>query len=62
MLLGLFWEVEHAAMYKFRAAAQSKDMRDYGTAVEDSLINFDEGMESFVRHNISTNPDIQSKD
>jgi hypothetical protein len=62
MLLGLFWEVEHAAMYKFRAAAQSKDMRNYRTAVEDSLINFDEGMENFVRHNIGVNPDTPSKD
>jgi hypothetical protein len=62
MLLGLFWEVEHAAMYKFRAAARSKDMRNHRTAVEDSLINFDNGMESFLRDNIVVNPDIPSKD
>jgi hypothetical protein len=52
MLLGLFWEVEHDAMYKFRPAANSKNMRSQRTVVEDSLISFEKGMESFVRDNI----------
>jgi hypothetical protein len=57
MLLGLFWEVEHAAMYKFRSAANSKDMRNHRTVVEDSLIGFEKGMESFVHDNIGKNPE-----
>ena len=61
MLLGLFWEVEHAAMYKFRPAANSKDMRNHRTVVEDSLIGFENGMESFVRDNIGKYPENPSK-
>jgi hypothetical protein len=61
MLLGLFWEVENDAMYKFRAAANSKDMRNHRTIVEDSLISFEKGMESFVRDNIGKFPENPSQ-
>jgi hypothetical protein len=61
MLLGLFWEVEHAAMYKFKAAANSKEMQDRRTAVENSLINFENSMESFVRDNIGNYPENPSR-
>lgn len=62
MLLGLFWEVEHAAMYKFRAAASSKDMRNHRSTVENSLISFEEGMERFLHDNIGKYPENPSKD
>jgi hypothetical protein len=52
MLLGLFWQVEHAAMYKFHAAANSKEMQSHRSAVEKSLIDFENGMERFLRDNI----------
>jgi hypothetical protein len=61
MLLGLFWEVEHAAVYKFRPAANSKHMRTHRTAVEDSLISFEMGMEIFVRDKIGVYPENPSK-
>ena len=61
MLLGLFWEVEHAAMYKFRPAANSRDMRKRRTDVEDSLIGFEKGMESFARDNIGKAPEDPQK-
>ncbi|MGA7340313.1 MAG: hypothetical protein WBE72_13350 [Terracidiphilus sp.] len=48
MLLGLFWEVEHSAMFKFRAVANSKEMKDRRTAVERSLARFEDGVESFL--------------
>ncbi len=48
MLLGLFWEVEHSAMYKFRAVANSKEMRDRRASVEKALADFEEGVERFL--------------
>lgn len=48
MLLGLFWEVEHSAMYKFRAVASSKEMRDRRADVEKSLSAFEAGIELFL--------------
>jgi len=51
MLLGLFWEVEHSAMYKFRAIANSKEMRDLRANVETSLSSFEAGIERFIRAN-----------
>jgi hypothetical protein len=57
MLLGLFWEVEHAAMYKFKAASNSKEMQNHRSGVENSLINFEKGMESFLRNNIGHHPE-----
>lgn len=48
MLLGLFWEVEHAAMYKLRAVANSKEMKDRRTAVEKSLADFEQGVERYL--------------
>ena len=48
MLLGLFWEVEHSAMYKFRAVANSKEMKERRTAVESALARFEDGVESFL--------------
>jgi ppGpp synthetase/RelA/SpoT-type nucleotidyltranferase len=48
MLLGLFWEVEHSAMYKFRAVANSKEMRERRASVEKALAEFEEGVERFL--------------
>jgi hypothetical protein len=48
MLLGLFWEVEHSAMYKFKRVANSKEMKNYRAEVESALSRFEEGFESFV--------------
>lgn len=48
MLLGLFWEVEHSAMYKFRAVADSKEMRNLRNRVVTDLANFEEGVERFL--------------
>jgi len=53
MLLGLFWEVEHSAMYKFRAVANSKQMKDRRMDVERALAQFEEGVESFLRTSLS---------
>lgn len=61
MLLGLFWQVEHAAMYKFRAAANSKEMQNHRSAVERSLIDFENGMEKFLRDNIGQFPESPKK-
>ncbi len=51
MLLGLFWEVEHPAMYKFRAVARSKMMKERRAGVERALSEFETGLESFLRNN-----------
>ena len=50
MLVGLFWEVEHAAMYKLRAVAKSKVMRGHRANVEQALSAFESGIESFLRN------------
>jgi ppGpp synthetase/RelA/SpoT-type nucleotidyltranferase len=49
MLIGLFWEVEHSAMYKFREVSNSKKMQTHRAEVERALSSFEEGIESFVR-------------
>jgi len=49
MLLGLFWEVEHSAMYKVRAVANSKEMQDRRTDVERALARFEDGVERFIQ-------------
>jgi hypothetical protein len=55
MLIGLFWEVEHAAMYKPTGSAKGvdrdEDMKRLRGAVESSLINFEAGFETFVQRN-----------
>ena len=48
MLLGLLWEVEHSAMYKFKAVAASKEMRKRRSEVEKALAHFEEGVERFL--------------
>jgi hypothetical protein len=48
MLLGLFWEVEHSAMYKFKAVAKSKEMQNSRAKVVDALAQFEKGVESFL--------------
>ncbi|MGB8260164.1 MAG: hypothetical protein WCE75_07425 [Terracidiphilus sp.] len=50
MLLGLFWEVEHPAMYKFRAVARFKMMRERRANVERALSEFETGLEGFLRN------------
>jgi hypothetical protein len=49
MLLGLFWEVEHSAMYKFKAVAESKEMKKHRADVEQALSRFEGGIEEFVQ-------------
>ena len=49
MLLGLFWEVEHSAMYKFKEVAESPQMKQLRADVERSLSLFEEGIERFVQ-------------
>jgi hypothetical protein len=52
-LIGLFWEVEHSAMYKPTPAlmgiAQSREMRQFRAEVEGALLRFEEGFERFVQ-------------
>jgi ppGpp synthetase/RelA/SpoT-type nucleotidyltranferase len=47
MLIGLFWDVEHSAMYKSRGAANSEEMRKYRADVYSAMVRFEEGIESF---------------
>jgi hypothetical protein len=49
MLIGLFWDVEHSAMYKFRDVSNSKEMKTHRADVERALSRFEEGIENFVR-------------
>lgn len=49
MLLGLFWEVEHSAMYKFKEVAESPQMQEHKADVERALSRFEEGIERFVQ-------------
>lgn len=49
MLLGRFWEVEHSAMYKFKAVADFEEMKKFRSDVEHALSRFEDGLESFVR-------------
>lgn len=48
MLVGLFWDVEHSAMYKFMAVANSKEMRGRRARVEEALAEFEQGVERFL--------------
>jgi len=52
MLVGLFWEVEHSAMYKpdpsLRGIGTSTQMKMLKADVEDALKRFETGFESFV--------------
>jgi hypothetical protein len=62
MLIGLFWEVEHSALYKpapsLRGIAESEDMKKLKTDVERALSRFEAGFESLVRDN--TEPPSQA--
>ncbi len=53
MLVGLFWEVEHSAMYKpdpsLMGIANSSQMKTLKAGVEDALARFEAGFESFVQ-------------
>ncbi|MGH9600259.1 MAG: hypothetical protein ACRD27_10375 [Terracidiphilus sp.] len=55
MLIGLFWEVEHAAMYKPAGSAKGverdNDMMKLRAAVGSSLADFENGFESFLKRN-----------
>lgn len=55
MLLGLFWDVEHSAMYKPAPAlmgiAQSKEMKQLRTEVERALLRFESEFDRFVQEN-----------
>ena len=56
MLIGLFWEVEHSAIYKpalsLKGIAESEEIKKLKTDVERALSHFEAGFESFVRENI----------
>jgi hypothetical protein len=55
MLIGLFWEVEHSAMYKpigwAKGIENDPEMRNLRTGVESSLSHFEEEFERFVKRN-----------
>ena len=52
LLVGLYWEVEHSAMYKpdpsLKGIATSSEMKRLKAEVEDSLSRFEAGFGSFV--------------
>jgi len=48
MLLGLFWEVEHSAMYKSELVANSRNMQKRRAEVESALSRFEEGIASLL--------------
>jgi ppGpp synthetase/RelA/SpoT-type nucleotidyltranferase len=50
MLIGLFWKVEHSAMYKFRKVANSKEMQNYRANVHNALLHFEAEFENFVEN------------
>jgi hypothetical protein len=56
MLLGLFWEVEHSAIYKpdprLSGRANSREMKRLRKDVETTLARFEDGFESIVRDRI----------
>jgi hypothetical protein len=60
MLLGLFWEVEHSAMYKptpsLIGISRSREMKDLRDCAEKALLRFETEFERFVRENTETNP------
>jgi len=55
MLVGLFWEVEHSAMYKpdpsLKGIGTSTEMKKLKGNVEDALMRFEAGVERFVSEN-----------
>jgi len=51
MLIGLFWEVEHSAMYKSELVANSEGMKQRRAVVERSLAQFEEGISSLLPDN-----------
>jgi len=44
MLIGLFWDVEHSALYKSGTAILSKNMEKRKQAVEAALSEFEQGI------------------
>jgi hypothetical protein len=62
MLIGYFWEVEHAALYKpdpsLRGLGESAEMKRLKTDVETALSRFEAGFEDFVRDNTRPASDI----
>jgi hypothetical protein len=58
MLIGLFWEVEHSAMYKptpsLKGIGDSGQMRGLKADVERSLSRFEEEFEKFVADNATS--------
>jgi hypothetical protein len=59
MLLGLFWDVEHSAMYKFKAVAESKKMQGHRDLVIQALSQFAGGIEQFVQEYSEPPSEIQ---
>ena len=55
MLLGLFWEVEHSAIYKpagwAKGADRDHDLKNLRTKVEVALSRFEQKFEEFVKRN-----------
>ena len=58
MLIGLFWEVEHSAMYKpdssLKGIGESKEMIALKTSVELALAHFEVGFEAFVQDSVDS--------
>jgi hypothetical protein len=58
MLIGLFWEVEHSAMYKpdpsLMGIGKSSEMRHLKANVEVALSRFEAGFQSFVREQLDS--------
>jgi hypothetical protein len=59
MLIGLFWKVEHSAMYKFGKVADSKEMQTYRADVQSALLRFETEFESFVENRDQPPSEIQ---
>ncbi len=54
MLTGLFWEVEHSAMYKptprLKGVAHSREMRQCRQEVQQALRAFEEDFDRLIKH------------
>jgi hypothetical protein len=63
MLIGLFWQVEHAAIYKpppaLKGKADSAPMEKMRADIECALLNFEAEYESFVRGDSPRSSDVE---
>jgi hypothetical protein len=65
VLTGLFWEIEHSAIYKpsprLRGVTRSLGMQERSRDVLEALSAFEEEFERLVRDDTSRNPDRQPR-